>query len=142
MTDPVRDAQPAQSPDAEGHPETPGLEEPAASPADLEPQAGAPAATTRQHPVVVYTLLRLGVLVAVGAVLYLFGLRDVWLVLFAFLVSGVISAFVLSRHREGAALGISTAVRGINERMDASARAEDDDLDDDLDDGSSGPPAP
>ena len=128
MTDPGRDAQPAQSPDAEGLPQTP----------DQESTEGAPAAASRRHPVVVYTLMRLGLLVAVGAVLYLFGLRDVWLVLFAFLVSGVISAFVLSRQRQGAALGISTAVRGINERMDASARAEDDDLDD----GPAGPPAP
>jgi hypothetical protein len=93
------------------------------------PEVGA-GPLARQHPVVVYTLLRLGMLAAVGAVLYLVGLRGVWLLLFAFLVSGVVSAFVLSRPREGAVLGITTAVRSVNARIDATARAEDDDLDD------------
>lgn len=105
----------------------------AASVGDATAPAAAPAGP---HPVLVYTLLRAGVLVAVGAVLYLVGLRGAWLLLFAFLVSGVVSAFVLSRPREGAALGITRAVRGINERIDASARAEDDDVDD------GAPPAP
>lgn len=83
------------------------------------------------HPVLVYTLQRLGMLLAVGAVLYVVGLRDVWLVLFAFLVSGVISAFVLKGSREGASYGITGAVKRVNERIDAAARAEDvDDVDD------------
>lgn len=107
------------------------------------PEVGA-GALARQHPVVVYTLLRVGMLVAVGAVLYLLGLRGVWLLLFAFLVSGLVSAFALSRPREGAALGITRAVKGVNARLDASARAEDDDLDEFTatpDDGEEQPPA-
>lgn len=118
------------------------MTEPVSSPDPVEPQGEASPAETdrvaRQHPVVVYTLLRLAMLAVVGLVLYLVGLRGVWLLLLAFLVSGVLSAFVLSRPREGAALGITSAVKGINARIDASARAEDDDLDD----GAAPPPAP
>jgi hypothetical protein len=125
--------------------------DPASSPEPAEPAAPDAAAVdapevgagplARQHPVVVYTLLRLAMLAAVAAVLYLVGLRGVWLLLFAFLVSGVISAFVLTRPREGAVLGITSAVKGVNARIDATARAEDDDLDD-LDDLDGPPPAP
>jgi hypothetical protein len=85
----------------------------------------------RQHPVFVYTLLRVAMLAAVGAVLYLAQLRGVWLILFAFLVSGVLSAFLLRNPREGAVLGFTSAYQGINARIDASSRAED--RDDDLD---------
>jgi hypothetical protein len=83
------------------------------------------------HPVLVYTLKRFALLVAVGAILYLVGLRQVWLILFAFLISGVIAAVVLNRSREGASYGITSAISRVNARIDASARAEDiDDLDD------------
>ena len=98
------------------------------------PEAGA-GVLARQHPVVVYTLLRLAILAACGAVFYLLGARGVWLILFAFLVSGLISGFVLRRPREGAVLGLTSAYSGINARMDARTRAED--HDDDLDE----PPA-
>lgn len=108
-----------------------------AEPPDDAPTADA-GGVARQHPVVVYTLLRLTMLAAVGLVLYLVGLRDIWLLLLAFLVSGVLSAFLLTRPREGAALGITSAFRGINARIDASTRAEDDDADD----GSAPPPSP
>ena len=98
----------------------------------------------RQHPVVVYSLLRVAMLVAVGAVLYLLQARGVWLILFAFLISGVLSAFLLKSPREGAVLGFRSAYKGINARIDDSTRAEDAaaDLDDDLDeDGSTRPGA-
>ena len=90
-----------------------------------------------RHPVLIYTLQRLGVLVVVGVVLYLLGLRDVWLVLFAFLISGVISAFALKGSREGASYGITGAVTRVNKRIEESAKAEDVDDYDDL-----GPTAP
>ena len=98
----------------------------------------------RQHPVVVYSLLRVAMLLAVGAVLYLLQARGVWLILFAFLISGVLSAFLLKSPREGAVLGFRSAYKGINARIDESTRAEDAgaDLDDDLDeDGSTKPSA-
>ena len=115
------------------------LEERDPSDSTVESGIDAPAAgdgsIARQHPVFVYTMLRIAVLVAVGALLYLVGVRGVWLILFAFLVSGLISAFVLRSPREGAVLGFTSAYQGINARIDASTRAEDDDdLDEDDDD--------
>jgi hypothetical protein len=104
---------------------------------------GTPATGTlaRRHPVLVYTALRVAMLVAVGAVLYALSLRGVWLILFAFLVSGVVSAFVLRSPREGAVLGYRSAYRGINDRIDSSSRSEDQDDDlDDLDDLDGTPP--
>jgi len=93
-------------------------------------------AIARQHPVFVYTMLRVAMLAAVGAVFYLIGVRGVWLILFAFLVSGLLSAVVLRRPREGAVLGFTSAYQGINARIDATARAEDGD--DDLDEPTPG----
>jgi hypothetical protein len=105
------------------------------------PEVGSgPVAT--QHPVVVYTLLRVAMLVAVGAVLYLLHARGVWLILFAFLISGVLSAVLLRSPREGAVLGFTSAYRGINSRIDEGTRAEDTDLDDDLDEDGSTRPSP
>ena len=74
-------------------------------------------------------MLRIAILAAVGAVLYLVGVRGVWLILFAFLVSGLISAVALRRPREGAVLGFTSAYQGINARIDATTRAEDGDDD-------------
>jgi hypothetical protein len=96
------------------------------------PAADAPAASGG-HPVLVYTGLRLLLLVITAGVLYLFGLRNILLLLvFAFLISGVISIFVLNRRREVAAVEVVTAVQKVNQRIDESARAEDA-PDDDLD---------
>lgn len=85
------------------------------------------------HPIVLYTIKRFLLLVVVGAVLYLVGIRGVWLILFSFLVSGFIAMIALRGSREGAAYGITHAVKKVNDRIDESSRAEDyDDLDDDL----------
>jgi hypothetical protein len=83
------------------------------------------------HPIVLYTIKRLLLLVVVGGVLYLLHVRGVWLILFAFLVSGLVAMVALRDSREGASYVITHAVARVNERIDASARAEDvDDLDD------------
>jgi hypothetical protein len=67
-------------------------------------------------------------------VLYLLGARGLILLVFAFLVSGLISMVALSRPREGAAYGITSTVRKVNERIDAASRAEDvDDIDEVMD---------
>ena len=105
-----------------------------------EPGTVTEAPSFGRHPVLVYTLQRLGVLLAVAAVLYLVGLRDVWLILFAFLISGVISAFALKGSREGASYGITGAVSRVNQRIEDSARAED--ADDYADLGPTDPPPP
>ncbi|GAA4561924.1 DUF4229 domain-containing protein [Planotetraspora kaengkrachanensis] len=52
------------------------------------------------HPVVVYTLSRIGLFAAALAVLYLVGLRTYALLAAAFLVSGVISYVLLSKQRD------------------------------------------
>ncbi len=71
-----------------------------------------------------YSLLRLALLAATAGVFYLVGLRD-WILLFAaFLVSGIISIFVLNRARDEVSTSLATRQRLINERMEA-ASAED-----------------
>jgi hypothetical protein len=141
-TDP---AGPATSPvdDTDAQPDTAESHDP-----DSAAVAGVPddAAIPSAHPVLVYSVLRLAVLAVVGGILWLVGLRGIYLILLAFLVSGVISAVALSRRREGAAYGITRAVRSANARIDASSRAEDVDDADEFDDPTtstqSNPPAP
>jgi hypothetical protein len=142
-TDPVGPATTSPVSDTEAQPDPSDSHDPQ-SPA----AAGVPddAAIPSAHPVLVYSLLRLAVLAAVGGLLWLLGLRGIYLILLAFLVSGVISAVALSRRREGAAYGITRAVRSANARIDASSRAEDVDDADEFDDPTtstqSNPPAP
>lgn len=103
-----------------------------ARPAADAPDQAAP--SFGRHPVVLYTAKRIVLLLVVGGALYLVGVRGIWLILFAFLVSGFIAMVALKDSREGAAYGITHAVQKVNDRIDASSRAEDyDDLDDDLD---------
>ena len=84
------------------------------------------------HPVLVYTGLRLLLLAITAGVLWLVGLREpLILLVFAFLISGVISVFALDRRREVAAVEVVTAVQKVNHRIDESASAEDA-LEDDL----------
>ncbi len=64
-----------------------------------------------------YTLLRLALLAVTAGVFYLIGLRD-WVLLFAaFLVSGVISIFVLNRARNEVSTSIASRQQRINQRM-------------------------
>lgn len=78
------------------------------------------------HPVLVYSLLRLLILGLTTGVLYLLGLRQPMILLvFAFLISGVISIFALNRRREVAAVEVVTAVQKVNQRIDSSAASED-----------------
>jgi membrane protein implicated in regulation of membrane protease activity len=68
-------------------------------------------------PLLRYTLLRLLLLAVTGGVLYLVGLRDLWLLLAAFLISGAISLFALSRYRDDVSLSISARQQAINDRI-------------------------
>ncbi len=107
---------------------------------DAASPAGADARTPRSDPpVLVYPVLRLVILAVVAGVLYivarlsgvdLAGPGGLLLLVFAFLISGVISAFALNRPRETAAAGVTTAFSRLNARIDASSRAEDSDDDD------------
>jgi membrane protein implicated in regulation of membrane protease activity len=65
-----------------------------------------------------YTLLRLALLAATAGVLYLVNVRG-WVLLFAaFLISGIISIFVLNRARNDVSTSIASRQQRINERME------------------------
>jgi membrane protein implicated in regulation of membrane protease activity len=71
-----------------------------------------------------YTLLRLALLAVTAYVFYLVGLRE-WLLLFAaFLVSGIISIFVLNRARDDVSMSLAQRQQAINDRLDETAAGE------------------
>jgi hypothetical protein len=72
-----------------------------------------------------YTVLRVLLFLAVAALLWIVGLRGVWLVLFAILGSGIISIFALSRSRDAASVAFANRVSSIKRRMDKRAATED-----------------
>jgi membrane protein implicated in regulation of membrane protease activity len=66
-----------------------------------------------------YTLLRLALLAVTAGVLYLLSLRG-WILLFAaFLISGIISIFVLNRARNEVSASIASRQQRINQRMES-----------------------
>lgn len=76
--------------------------------------------------VLTYTGLRLLLLLAVWILIELVTpLRGVVSVVVALLVSGVISLFLLNRQRASMSVVVGSFFRGINERIEAAARAED-----------------
>lgn len=78
-----------------------------------------------------YTLLRLALLAATAGVFYLVGLRD-WILLFvAFLVSGVISIFVLNRARDEVSTSLAQRQRTINERLEETSAEDEPDAEPD-----------
>ena len=65
-----------------------------------------------------YALLRLLMLVAVGGILYVLGMRG-WLLAFtAVLVSGIVSLFLLMKQRNDAAVNLERTVDGWKHRRD------------------------
>jgi membrane protein implicated in regulation of membrane protease activity len=72
-----------------------------------------------------YTLLRLALLAVVAGILYLVGLRGFWLLLLAFLVSGGISLFALSRARDDVSRAITSRSQTIQQRLDEGASRQD-----------------
>ena len=91
--------------------------EPEASDADLnraEPTAPEPV----PHAGTRYALLRLLMLVAVGGILYVIGMRG-WLLAFAaVLVSGVLSLFLFMKQRNDAAVNLEHTVETWKHRRD------------------------
>lgn len=76
--------------------------------------------------VVVYTLLRLVLLVAIWILIaWITPVKGLWALALALLVSGAVSLFVLDRQRDAMSIGVARFFSGINERIEASARAED-----------------
>jgi hypothetical protein len=85
-----------------------------------------PEVVPQRHSVLVYTLSRLAVFAVVVGLLALLGLRSYLLVVVALLVSGAVSLVLLNRQRDAMSSAVAGTFRRINDRIDASARAEDD----------------
>ena len=72
-----------------------------------------------------YTLARLGLVAVAAGLLWLVGLRGPILIVLAFVVSGVLSYFLLGRQRGAFAELVDRRARRIRERMAAAQAAED-----------------
>jgi hypothetical protein len=72
-----------------------------------------------------YTLLRVLLFLAAAALLWIVGIRGVWLVLFAILGSGIVSVFALSRSRDAASTALANRVSTIKGRTAGRTAAED-----------------
>lgn len=84
----------------------------------------AKASSTRA--VLIYTALRIGLFLAVWLTIELLTpISGIWAIVVALLVSGAISIAVLDRPRNQAGLAAAGFFGRINERIEASARAED-----------------
>lgn len=73
----------------------------------------------------VYTGLRLLLLLAVGAVLFLLGARGFLLLVLAFLVSGAMSLIWLDKPRGEMSAGFGRVMGKLNDKIDANAAKED-----------------
>lgn len=77
-------------------------------------------------PILVYTLMRIGLLLGVWWLVQLVSpLRGLWALVVAIVVSGVISWFVLDRQRSAMSAAVGGFFGRINARIDAASRAED-----------------
>ena len=72
-----------------------------------------------------YTVARLGVLAAVLGVLYVAGARGILLIALAFLVSALLSYWLLAGMRERLASGIEARASRISSKLDEASAAED-----------------
>ena len=72
-----------------------------------------------------YTTLRFAILIGVGVVCYLLGLRELPLLIIAFVVSGALSLFVLDRQRDALGASVGGLFAHINRRIEANSRSED-----------------
>lgn len=74
----------------------------------------------------IYTLLRLVLLLAIWILIaWITPVKGLWALALALLVSGAVSLFLLDRQRDAMSIGVARFFSGINERIEASARAED-----------------
>lgn len=90
------------------------------------PAGHAPLPAPLPHAGARYALLRFTMLLTVGGVLYLIGVRGWLLIVLAFLLSGVVSYFVLMRQRDAAAANLERTVQGWSARRRSSEYDEDD----------------
>lgn len=91
-------------------------------------QSHDPIEFAQQHPLLVtlrYTVFRAMLLLAFGAVFYLIGLRDLILLMAAFVASGAVSLFLLNRQRAVMSVGVSSVFTKVNKKIEKSKSAED-----------------
>lgn len=79
-----------------------------------------------------YTGLRLLVFAVAVVLLWLVGARGLLLLALAVLISGIASIVLLSRQRDALSSSMVSRWRSINDRIDASARREDENPEDDV----------
>lgn len=84
-----------------------------------------PERSTKGHPFLAYTFARILLLLVVGGVCYLIGFRDLLLIVLAFIVSGIISFFVLNRQRDALGMGMGAYFSRMNQKIDAGTKSED-----------------
>jgi Protein of unknown function (DUF4229) len=104
-----------------------GLEAPA-------PGCGAGAYADITMAFVRYTALRLLIFVIAAALLWIIGLRGFALLLFAVLLSGIVSLFVLNRSRDELSTALVGRQQRIRQRL-ADRTAAEDEWNDDVRDG-------
>jgi hypothetical protein len=76
--------------------------------------------------IVVYSLLRLALLLAIWVVVELTTpFHGMWALVIALLVSGAISLLVLDRQRDAVSVAVGGVFSRINARIDAASRSED-----------------
>lgn len=88
----------------------------------------AAARRSKAWAIIVYSVLRLALLIVVWVVVELTTpFRGIWALVIALLISGAISLLVLDRQRDAVAGAVSGVFGRINARIDEATRAEDDD---------------
>jgi UPF0716 family protein affecting phage T7 exclusion len=85
-----------------------------------------------KHPFLVYTALRLLVLLVAGGLLYLIGVRGILLILLAFLISAIASYVLFAPQRDRVGQRMGGFFGRMNERIEESKRAEDDYFDEEV----------
>jgi Protein of unknown function (DUF4229) len=75
---------------------------------------------------IAYTSARILLFLAALGLLYLVGARRLLLVALALVISGILSYVLLSRQRDAMSGALVSRLRGVRERLDDGARAEDD----------------
>lgn len=82
-----------------------------------------------RHPYLVYTTLRLGLLVVAGGLSYLLGARGILLILLAFVISGLASFVLLVPQRDRVGQSMGSYFRRLDAKIEESKRSEDDIVD-------------
>lgn len=88
-----------------------------------------PTAFADKHPYLVYTGLRAGLLLVALAICFALGARGVFLFVLAFIVSGLASFVLLVPQRDRVGQRMGGYFRGLNDKIEESARSEDDIVD-------------